>query len=843
MPVYVEVAVIIPRVTGTFSYHLPTSLEGRISPGSLVTVPFGSQHVQGIVTRLLAEPDVPETRPVEDLVDELPVVTAAQMQLAAWLAHETLSPLSACLDAMIPPGLSQHVDTLIQPMMKEKTHLPAGLSQVETRLFGLLNDRGALRGRQVETALPQQNWKAAVKSLEKKGLVATSSYLPPPSVRPKFIKTAQLSIPPEKIDEYLNQLGRQTAVIQRRLAVLKFLATEPWPVDIAWVYAASHASLADLQKLEETGLIRLSESEVWRDPLKEMDAPLINAPDLTDDQQKAWTSLQEILSAAYRGIAPKPVLLNGVTGSGKTEMYLKAIQDVITRGDQALYLIPEISLTPQTIKRVLGRFPGRVGIIHSRLSAGERYDTWRRARSGSLSVIIGPRSALFTPLPRLGLIVVDECHDDSYYQSDILPYYHAVSAALAYARLSGALCILGSATPAITTTFQASHGSLRYLHLPTRILAHREAVRLQMNHAHLTATQYRALEGEAETIDLPKVHVVDMRDELKSGNRSIFSQSLQLALGQVLELNQQAILFLNRRGTATYVFCRNCGYTLKCPRCDLPLTYHIEQARDLLLCHYCGYQRILPGSCPECGSQQIRHYGTGTERVEAELLKLFPAARCLRWDYETTRQKGAHEVILGHFAAQRADILIGTQMIAKGLDLPLVTLVGVVLADVGLSLPDYRSAERSFQILAQVAGRAGRGPLGGQVILQTFQPEHYVIRAAAQHSYREFYQRELDFRRKLGYPPFSKVVRLEFRHSDSVAAENSARQLSDEIHKWLAEAGDNSTEMIGPAPCFFQRIGGLYRWQIVLRGPDPSILFREHKLEQWKIEVNPPNLL
>ena len=463
MPVYVEVAVIIPRVTGTFSYHLPPTLEGRISPGSLVTVPFGSQHVQGIVTRLLAEPDVPETRPVEDLVDELPVVTAAQMKLAAWLARETLSPLSTCLDIMIPPGLSQHVDTLIQPQFKEKAPLPAGLSQVETRLFGLLNERGALRGRQVETALPQQNWKVAVKSLEKKGLVATSSYLPPPSVRPKYIKTAQLSIPPEKIDEYLNQLGRQTAVIQRRLAVLRFLATEPWPVDIAWVYAASHASLADLQKLEEMGLIRLSESEVWRDPLKEMDAPLVNAPDLTDDQHKVWTSLQEILAAMYHGIAPKPVLLNGVTGSGKTEMYLKAIQDVITRGDQALYLIPEISLTPQTIKRVLGRFPGRVGIIHSRLSAGERYDTWRRARAGLLSVVIGPRSALFTPFSALRLIVVDECHEEAYYQSDSVPYYHAASAAVAYGNLANAVVILGSATPNVTQTYQAETGEWQEL--------------------------------------------------------------------------------------------------------------------------------------------------------------------------------------------------------------------------------------------------------------------------------------------------------------------------------------------------------------------------------------------
>ena len=851
MTSYVEVVVSVHQAQGVFDYHLPPELESRVEIGQLVLIPFGRQTVQGVVLRKIDSPSVPETRPVIDLVDATTVITPAQLALAKILSDETLAPLSSCIDLMLPPGLAQQADTLFtarspqhEQAPGQKSSNPEALNQTQGQLLKLLNKRGPLRGAQIDYAMPHTNWRPSIRSLVKRGLVSSQSVLPLPKVRPKLVKTAQLACTPEEAERAFPTLARSgTLALQRRQAMLRFIVQEVGPVDVAWIYAQSGGDLKDLTALAERGLVLLGESEAWRDPLQQSSFHANRSPELTTDQRNAWEIILQQIYAATSGKEVQPVLLHGVTGSGKTEIYLRAVEETLKLGKQAIILVPEIALTPQTVQRFAGRFPGQVGLVHSRLTMGERYDTWRRARSGSLSVIIGPRSALFTPLPRLGLIVVDECHDDSYYQSDILPYYHAVSAALAYARLSGALCILGSATPAITTTFQASHGSLRYLHLPTRILAHREAVRLQMNHAHLTATQYRALEGEAETIDLPKVHVVDMREELKSGNRSIFSQSLQLALGQVLELNQQAILFLNRRGTATYVFCRNCGYTLKCPRCDLPLTYHIEQARDLLLCHYCGYQRKLPGSCPECGSQQIRHYGTGTERVEAELLKLFPAARCLRWDYETTRQKGAHEVILGHFAAQRADILIGTQMIAKGLDLPLVTLVGVVLADVGLSLPDYRSAERSFQILAQVAGRAGRGPLGGQVILQTFQPEHYVIRAAAQHSYREFYQRELDFRRKLGYPPFSKVVRLEFRHSDSVAAENSARQLSDEIHKWLAEAGDNSTEMIGPAPCFFQRIGGLYRWQIVLRGPDPSILFREHKLEQWKIEVNPPNLL
>jgi primosomal protein N' (replication factor Y) len=346
---------------------------------------------------------------------------------------------------------------------------------------------------------------------------------------------------------------------------------------------------------------------------------------------------------------------------------------------------------------------------------------------------------------------------------------------------------------------------------------------------------------QSETLELPPVQMVDMRQELKSGNRSIFSHALQAALSQVLEREQQAILFLNRRGTATHVFCRDCGHTLKCPRCDLPLTYH--GAHLELLCHRCGYRRQMPKTCPVCKSERIRQYGIGTERVEAEIQGLFPGARILRWDYETTRKKGAHDAILSQFAAHHADILVGTQMLAKGLDLPLVTLVGVILADVGLNMPDYSAAERTFQVLTQVAGRAGRSPLGGEVIFQTFQPEHYVLRAASQHSYREFYKQELEYRRQLGYPPFARLVRLEFRHSDEHQAETAAQKIAGEIKTWLAQEGRRATEMMGPAPCFFARLGGFYRWQIVLRGPNPVEVLRGRPLPEWRVEVDPPSLL
>jgi primosomal protein N' (replication factor Y) len=354
-------------------------------------------------------------------------------------------------------------------------------------------------------------------------------------------------------------------------------------------------------------------------------------------------------------------------------------------------------------------------------------------------------------------------------------------------------------------------------------------------------SHYRTLEGQAEVIDLPPVEVVDMRQELKAGNRSIFSRSLTQGLEEILSRGQQAILFLNRRGTSTYVFCRDCGYSLKCPNCDLPLTLHSPQ--DRLICHHCGYRRNMPGKCPECGETRIRQFGTGTEKVEADVQALFPGCRTLRWDHETTRKKGAHDVILSKFSARQADVLVGTQMLAKGLDLPLVTLVGVVLADVGLSLPDFSAPERTFQVLTQVAGRAGRSPLGGRVVLQTFQPDHYVIQAASGHSYDAFYKQELSYRRELGYPPFARLVRLEYRHLNAEKAEQQAHKLASQVRDWIREEQRSATEVIGPVPCFFSRVSGLYRWQIVIRGPDPASLLRGRALGDWRLEVNPPSLL
>jgi primosomal protein N' (replication factor Y) (superfamily II helicase) len=438
-----------------------------------------------------------------------------------------------------------------------------------------------------------------------------------------------------------------------------------------------------------------------------------------------------------------------------------------------------------------------------------------------LKVIIGARSALFSPLPDIGLLVADECHDSSYYQADP-PFYHAVTAAQMYAPLLGAVCVLGSATPTVIQRYQAEKSGgekrLRRLELPRRIFES----------------------------GLPPVHLVDMRDELKAGQRGIFSRFLLKELGSTLERGEQAILFLNRRGTATYIFCRDCGHVLRCPNCDTPLTLHIEQ-KERLLCHHCGYERGKPSACPACGGRHIREYGLGSERVEAEIKSILPQSRTLRWDWETTREKHSHDLILTHFAAHRADVLIGTQMLAKGLDLPLVTLVGIVLADVGLYLPDPFAGERVFQVLTQVAGRAGRSERGGRVVLQTFDPANQVIQSAAGHDVDGFYQYELEQRRRLGYPPFSRLVRLEFRHQDASSARAEAQKLAGKLGELLVSGNWKQTTMIGPVPSFFAKLGGYYRWQIILRGPQPVLLVREEsigrRLVDWRVEVDPISLL
>jgi primosomal protein N' (replication factor Y) len=827
---YVEVAVNLPPVQGTFDYHLPAALEGRVRPGHLVTAPFGPRRVQGVVVGTPDQPEVTETRPIESLLDPEPVLTPSQLALARWLAQQYHAPLISCLTIMLPPGLGQLADSLYSAQDSE--YQPKGRTQ--RRILELLRARGPLRGRQLDRALGHVEWRPTAERLVRAGALSRTSVLQPPQVAPRTVRTVRLAVPAEQLPSDETGLGRAgTAAPARRLRILRSLAPDGTAIEVSRIYKETGASLSDLRFLESLGLAALGGAQVWRDPLEDVDFVPSEPPELTPDQQRAWEPIQ----AALLGRPGRPFLLHGVTGSGKTEIYLRAADLALSSGRGAIVLVPEIALTPQTVRRFLARFPGRVGVIHSRLSQGERYDTWRRARSGELRLIVGPRSALLAPLPSIGLIAVDEQHDESYKEQGQDPRYHAAEAAMAYAEMVGAVCLLGSATPDLVTAYRAARGRLQRLSLPQRILGHRERIRGQAARLGVEP-RFRPAPGQAEYIELPPVRVVDMRQELRAGNRSLFSRALQASLAQTLQAGHQGILFLNRRGTSTYVFCRDCGEPLRCSRCDTPLTYHGQA--DRLQCHHCGLQRRLPYRCPNCESPRIRQFGAGTQRIQAEAERMFPGVRTIRWDRDTTRGKGSHAAILAHFAARHAELLIGTQMVAKGLDLPLVTLVGVVSADVGLNLPDFRATERTFQVLTQVAGRAGRGLLGGHVILQTFQPEHYVIRAAAAHDYQAFYEQELELRRSLDYPPFRRLIKFTYQHRSEETAQAEAERVAAQLRERL---GDPETDLIGPVPAFYARLRGEYRWMVVLRAQEPGGLIPDELPRGWTVDVDPVTLL
>lgn len=662
----------------------------------------------------------------------------------------------------------------------------------------------------------------------------------------KLPATVMLTIPREGVLAEVVKLRKS----ETELHILRVLARQSEPIDVQWVYAQTGAKLADLKKLEEDQLILLGEKQTWRDSLADRDFVPDMPPALTPEQANAWKVIEDHIkkwgwAKAAKDRQPGLFLLHGVTGSGKTEIYLRAIELTLQQGRGAIYLVPEIALTAQTIRRVAARFPGQTAIVHSKLSEGERYDTWRRAREGIVQVVVGARSALFTPLPDVGLVILDEEHDQSYKQGQSAlgpPYYHTRDVAEQMMRQNNGVLILGSATPDLETVYRAGKKELQALILPTRIMGHRVRILEQSERTGVNARYYPARAADAMSIDLPPVEIVDMRAELRDGNTSIFSVSLQKALAETLQRKEQAILFINRRGEATYVFCRDCGYVANCPRCDTPLTFHREG--EALRCHRCGFQGAPPKVCPECSSRRIRYFGAGTQQIEAAMHEEFPKARTLRWDADTASNPETHEMFLQRFIDRKADVLIGTQMVAKGLDLPMVTLVGVVSADMGLNLPDFRAGERTFQLLTQVAGRAGRGLLGGKVILQTYEPSHYAIQMAAHHDFANFYDTEIASRREMGYPPFRRLARIIFRDESETRARAEAESAASGLRARIAKLGLTATELIGPAPCFFSRVNRIYRWHIILRSPDPTEVLRGWEMPRnWHVDLDPVDVL
>jgi primosomal protein N' (replication factor Y) len=520
-----------------------------------------------------------------------------------------------------------------------------------------------------------------------------------------------------------------------------------------------------------------------------------------------------------RDVPLRPVLLHGVTGSGKTEVYLAATAATLAAGKRALFLVPEISLTPQTVERFAGRFPGRVAVMHSGLSDGQRYDQWFGVRQQQFDVVVGSRSALFAPLENLGLIVIDEEHEWTYKQSEQQPRYQTRDVAVQLGRLTGARLVLGSATPDVVSYARAARGRYQLVELPERVRPE-----------HGGATE--------ATGGLPKVEVVDLSRELREGNRSIFSRSLSSAIENALAEGSQSILFLNRRGSAQFLLCRDCGHVPSCARCAVAFTYHSETER--LVCHQCSRARRAPEQCPRCRSSRIRRMGAGTQRVVEELGRRYPSARVVRWDRDSVRQADDHAKIFTALQRGEVDILVGTQMVAKGLDLPGVTLVGILNADLSLNLPEYYSAERAFQLLTQVAGRAGRRDRPGRVILQTYAPNHYAVLAAADHDYQSFFRQESGFRKRGAYPPYARLTRLVYSSGGAERAETEARRMGASLRQLAIEGSAGLAEIVGPAPCRAARLRGRWRWQILLRCPRPdefldSVAFPEG----WTVDVDP----
>lgn len=810
----------------SFHYAVPQALQAQIRLGQLVWVPFGARFLQGVVVAFDEASPVADTRDIAQIVGAEPILSEAQISLAYWISGYYLTPIHQAILGMIPPGITAQTEVLLQAVDQADA---VAATPAQARLLALLRAKGPLSLRQIAT-LTGTNGRRVADQLVTHGWAEKRVMLRPPRVRPKRTAVVRLASAAGATDRPTARAKQQRRVFDYLLAH----ADDDW-LPRARVLAETGASAAALNALLDKGLAEQAEREVWRDPLEGQAFPPVAPPRLTPDQEAAWQAIAADLEAP----AGWPFLLQGVTGSGKTELYLRAVQRVLRQGRGAIVLVPEIALTPQTIRRFGARFPTTLAVMHSQLSNGERYDQWRRIRSGDLRLVVGSRSAIFSPVRDLGLIVLDEEHEWTYKQEQT-PRYHAREVAAQLARLTGATLILGSATPALESAYRAERGEYHLLALPQRILGHRQTVEAQG-----AAARFHALEGAAEETlytDLPPVEVVDLRAELRAGNTGIFSRALRAGIEAALATGEQVILFLNRRGSATFVLCRDCGHVLTCPRCDVPYTYHADDAA--LVCHHCNRRAALPAQCPACGGRRIRQMGIGTERVEEVVRQLYPTARTLRWDLDTTGGAMTHEALLDRFVRGEADIMIGTQMIAKGLDLPRVTLVGVVTADTLLHLPDLRAGERTFQLLTQVAGRAGRSALGGRVIVQTYTPEHPAIQAASRHDYAAFYQAEMAFRRAHWYPPFSRLVRLVFVHASARRAQTETERLREILTQRIQRLGLAEVDLIGPAPCFFARERGLWRWQLLVRGREPQELLRDvHLPLGWRVDVDPQSVV
>ncbi len=807
---YAEVAVNSPGSgRSSFCYAVPKNLPVDI--GQAVWVPFGSKILQGIVIKLTDYPAVEQTKEIAGIITSERLISPERIELACWIKENYLCSLFEAVALLLPPGFERRLITFFQVNSSGDEVALSRLTLESRRLFHFLQEKGKASLREIEKKFGKKIAQRLTQQLLRRRLIIKSQELEKVKVKPKLISFLELKIIPEEAVAQATWLKQRRAY--KQAAVLEFLARQSQSIPATEIKKTLVVSETTIKALEKRGLISVVKAEIKRDPLSHLNLTPTEAPPLTPAQEKVWQVIRSGLCEA----GSKVFLLFGITGSGKTEIYLRALAEVINRGKRGICLVPEIALTPQTIQRFGARFPGRVGVFHSGLSLREQFDEWYRIKNGARDVVIGPRSALFTPQPELGLIIVDEEHEWSYKQQDKAPRYRARDVAIKLAELTGAKVILGSATPDVETFYRAQRGEYQLLELPERVTP-------------------RGLSP------LPDVEIVDLREELKAGNRSLFSRSLAKAMWETLSRGEQVILFLNRRGTATFVQCRGCGFALRCRRCSVALTHHSKEGK--LICHRCGYTIKVPQFCPRCFGRRLKFLGIGTEKVEEEVKRLFPESKLLRWDKDVVDKWQAYGELLDSFRLGRANVLIGTQMIAKGLDFPQVTLAGIINADTGLNLPDFRAGERTFQLLCQVAGRAGRGISAGKVIIQTYSPEHYVIQAVSRHDYRSFYNQEIDYRRQFGYPPFGRLVRLVYGHVNSSQCQKEAERMGKFLLTERDRRGIADLSLIGPAPTFVSRLRGRFWWQIILRGNDPVKFIADLSLPRdWLVDVDPVGLI
>lgn len=742
-----------------YSYRIPEEFEGMLEVGMRVHVPFGKGNrlIQGIVLGLESQSDGEEMeqdlKDIAEVLDFSPVLTPEQLWLAEELRKSVFSYKISILKAMLPGFLNSSYDKILYPL--------EGLSQEErVRLFG---SEDSLAFSSLDLAK-----QAEMMRLTRKGLLGLEYQ----AVDQKKVKTQSWY----EVDHAQLEGVEISTRAKKKLELRDYLLSHP--------ESASLASLLESYSREQVnffvdqGAVTIVQKEVQRSTAYFEGIEASRPLELNPEQRQARDAVVSSI-----GSSQPPFLLQGITGSGKTEVYLQIIQGALDKGKTAILLVPEISLTPQMTERFIARFGDKVAILHSGLSNGEKYDEWRKVERGDAQVVVGARSAIFAPLKNLGVMIIDEEHEAAYKQ-DSNPRYHAREVAILRAQYNQATLVLGSATPSLESRARAGKGVYQHLRLTQR--------------ANPLAT-------------IPEVQVIDFRDYIGQNETSNFTPPLLEAIQDRLVKKEQVVLMLNRRGYSSFVMCRECGTVDTCPNCDISLTLHMDT--KTMNCHYCGFSKDIPQVCPNCKSRSIRYYGTGTQKAYDELAELFPQARILRMDVDTTRKKGSHQALLDQFGRGEADILLGTQMIAKGLDFPNVTLVGVLNADTALNLPDFRSSERTFQLLTQVAGRAGRAEKAGQVLIQSYNPQHYAIRFAKDQDYEGFYAYEMGIRRQLGYPPYYFTIGITLSHKKEEEVVKRAYEVMNILRSSLSE----TSSILGPTPKPIARTHNLYHYQILIK--------------------------